>query len=275
MTDCWNRLKADSALARARGRAFTLIELLVVISIIGILASLLLPALSKAKAKAQQTACLNNLKQLSICWTLYSDDHDDRIAESSSYRFSPFFAVNTSAWVTGDMGDLFPAVEAGTRDSTNAALIRMGTLFPYNQSLPLYRCPGDRSKTLGVPRTRSYSINYFMNGVVLIGQEPFRVFTKQSEIVSPGPAGAFVFIDEHEKSINDGMFAVDMVGNYGLLDVPGSRHNNGFVLSFADGHTENWKLLDPRSIHWVSLPIPNNPQNKDWVRLTAVSSSPR
>ena len=82
-----------------------------------------------------------------------------------------------------------------------------------------------------------------------------------------------MFIDEHERSINDGWFAVDMKGDRGLLDAPATRHNHSYALSFADCHGEIWKLRDPRSINWTVLPIGNNPVNPDWQRLQAASSS--
>jgi prepilin-type processing-associated H-X9-DG protein len=101
------------------------------------------------------------------------------------------------------------------------------------------------------------------------------VFQKESDIVNPAPSSAFVFIDEHEKSINDGWFAVDMNGGRGFLDAPASRHNRGYSLSFADGHVEAWKLKDPRTREWIALPISNVPLNVDWARLQTAASSLR
>jgi prepilin-type N-terminal cleavage/methylation domain-containing protein/prepilin-type processing-associated H-X9-DG protein len=252
-----------------RAQAFTLIELLVVISIIATLAGLLLPALSKAKSKARQTACLNNLRQLSICWLMYAQDHEYL---PQSYYFDQNASINTNAWVRGSMDDhpAYGQVDAGILDSTNLNTISRGKLFPYNQSTALYHCPADRSATMGVPRVRSYSINGWMGGRPLAGQDQYRVFQKETDIINPSPSSAFVFIDEHEKSINDGWFAMDMTGSYGFLDAPATRHGQRYPLSFADGHAESWKVNDMRTLNWNSLPIPNNP---DWNRLRNASSS--
>ena len=98
-----------------------------------------------------------------------------------------------------------------------------------------------------------------MGGRPLAGQDEYRHFLKEADIVSPGPSEAFVFIDEHEKSINDGWFAIDMRGNRGFIDAPAARHDRAFTLSFADGHVEVWKLKDPRSVQWQALPMSNSP----------------
>ena len=127
----------------------------------------------------------------------------------------------------------------------------------------------------GVLRVRSYSINGWMGGRPLAGQDHYRVFEKEADIVDPSVSEAWVFIDEHERSINDGWFAFDMDGYRGFLDVPASRHNNRFTLAFADAHAEGWKLNDSRTIQWSTLPIPNSPRNTDWERMQLATSSLR
>lgn len=255
--------------------AFTLIELLIVVAIIGLLASMLFPTLAKAKGKAQRTVCLGQLKQLSLAWTMYAQDNEGRLAET--YSFDAGGGLNTNVWVRGSMDDnpAYGQFEPGVLDSTNRNAIAHGKLFPYNQVAAIYHCPSDRSATCGVPRVRSYSINGWMGGKPLAGEDEYRVFVKESEIIKPAPAEAFVFIDEHEKSINDGWFAMDMRGGRGLIDAPASRHDKGFLLSFADGHVESWKLTDTRTISCLALPISNNPLNPDWERLRDAASSPR
>ena len=250
-------------------RAFTLIELLVVISIIGILASLTFPALARAKAKAHATSCLNNLKQLGIAWMTYAQD-EEYLPEN--YFFHPTGAINTNTWVRGSMDDnpVFRQVDPGIKDSTNVNCLKAGKLWPYLGAAGVYRCPSDKSATDGVPRVRSYSVNSWMGGAALPRQDNYRVFRKYTEIQQPSPSQALVFVDEHEKSINEGWFAIDMLGNHGFFDAPGTRHSGGFTLAFADGHAEIWKLRDPSSREWEYLPTPPN-RDSERIRLSASS----
>jgi prepilin-type N-terminal cleavage/methylation domain-containing protein/prepilin-type processing-associated H-X9-DG protein len=218
-------------------RGFTLIELLVVIAIIAILAGMLLPALAKAKSKASGIKCLNNTKQMTLAWVLYADDFSDKLVRN--------LLSNTNAWIGGNVSALPGA--------TNRLDIMNGRLWPYNQSLEIYRCPSDnlgfRIAGKPVTRVRSFSMSGRMGGdreCCDFVNPGVSFFLKSSDINRPSPSQAFVFVDEHADSIDDGFFAVQAkVANAGYWqNTPASRHGNAGILSFADGHAENWRWLE-------------------------------
>jgi prepilin-type N-terminal cleavage/methylation domain-containing protein/prepilin-type processing-associated H-X9-DG protein len=239
-------------------RGFTLIELLVVIAIIAILAAMLLPALAKAKAKAHQTACLNNLRQLQLCWQMYPDENADRLPLNP--KNSP-----TNSWIQGNMSDPI--------DATNTATLKNGQLYPFNKTTGIYRCPADtRPDTRSLPaitfRVRSYSMNCYMSGEDVGLTHPpnltgYHVNTKTAHITSPRPSLAFVLLEEAEFSIDDGHFGFSPDGIPGAgpvnnwLNMPGLWHR-GATFSFADGHASFRKW-----VNGTTLQIKTNPGGND------------
>jgi len=262
MTSGQSRIAADR---NVRAPAFTLIELLSVVAIIGVLTALLLPALSAAKAKGQQTACLNNLKQLALSAQMYPADNGGKLAANIPVlAFGS--APGTNAWVLGNMKSFY--------DATNGALIRQGLFFPYASQLPIYRCPADPSQIGSVSRARSYSMNGWMGSRYMetsFSQNNLRTFVKDNELITAGAANLWMIADEHEASIDDAWFLVTMDDSRPFASFPGTRHTRGYSLNFADGHAEKYRLRDSNS---QSPAKQVTYQNADWIRLKQVTTTP-
>ncbi|MDR3458204.1 MAG: DUF1559 domain-containing protein [Verrucomicrobiae bacterium] len=231
--------------------AFTLLELLVVIAIIAILAALLLPVLSKAKQRAGQTICLSNLRQLQLGWFMYAQDSGGNLPRNSS-GIDPGKSIQNPGWVAGYMW-LDSDGWYDQTDSTNTSLLvgsqyaAFGSIGGYVKNPAVYRCPADKStvrfNSEALPRVRSLSMNGYMGASTQM--EGFREFLKMQDITDPGPSEAWVFMDERADSINDGLFAVNAAAQYAIVDYPANYHNGGSCLTFADGHTEYHKWLEP------------------------------
>jgi prepilin-type processing-associated H-X9-DG protein len=253
--------------------------LLVVIAIIAILAALLLPALSRAKAKAQGVVCLGNLRQLQLAWHLYADDNQDRLPPnyvSQDAGHNPLFPCWVASWIPYSSGAIF----AG--DYTNTLTLLEpgeGRIGPYVKAAGSFKCPGDRSaavlQEVRFPRPRSYSVNEYMGGDKIPRLEAIRyVFVRRSQILRPPPSEAFVFIDEHEDSMDDPMFLLTTsypsLATLWWLSLPASRHGGAGTLSFADGHVEAKKWLDARTRRKVTggwFIGERSPYNQDVVWL--------
>jgi len=236
---------------------FTLIELLVVIAIIAILAAMLLPALSRAKTKAQAVQCMNNSRQLMMAWRMYSEENRD----SLPFAYALNAPNNAYVWVKGIINPTAPATQANWDPETT---VKQGAIWPFCKSPAIFKCPADKSMAVNaqgqkVPRVRSMSMSNWVGGN---GDAPpsyrgfwgnagaWKVYRKLGEMLTPGPSKTFVLLDEREDSINDGYFVVEMDGwpnaaTTRIVDFPASYHGESGGFAFADGHSEIHRWRDP------------------------------
>ncbi len=277
----------------AFSRGFTLIELLVVIAIIAILAAMLLPALSKAKQKAQRIYCISNLRQVAVACRLYSDDNSGGIP--SAY---PTYGGFTNTWCGGNAetgGGPGSYVYYGA-DPTG---IQSGSVWPYVKSLGLYHCPADNRMSTdasvpaqykGKPILRSISMSSFMRGTSFGAsstwtvsntggtgsQDPNHpVYTKESQITKPSMT--WLVLDEDQESINDGMFLMDVSASPGsarFLDLPSRNHGFAYGINFNDGHAEIRNFVDAATKAWTKSGARPKGGVNDWNWLVARTTHP-
>lgn len=233
---------------------FTLVELLVVIAIIGVLASMLLPALSQARARAQSAACVGNHRQLSLAMHLYAGEFEDRLPYNLGASGTRE-AVETDSYENWANSLLNWELDEG---NTNLAWLRAGGLGPFlSGGVGVYRCPADRAlsplqrRAGWSGRARSISLNAmignageFMQGYSNTNNPGYRQYLRLGDVRAP--SAIFTFIDEHPDSINDGYF-LNRVQRREWVDLPGSNHGGGASVAFVDGHTESRRWRHART----------------------------
>ncbi len=275
----------DCGQDRFANEGFTLIELLVVIAIIAILASMLLPAIAKAKEKAKFVKCVNNLHQMSIAWVVYASDNNDRLV--SNGQSAPGGSVNTMLWVQGAFYN--------AQDNLNSDLIlnpKYALFSPYLRSPDIYRCPSDRLYVIiggqAYPKLRSYALNAFCGWADQTGSGwdsrlcpagACQVFKKTTDILTPTPADLFTFQDVFPDSICWPYFGVNMgqPGTETFFNFPANTHNHGGAVGFADGHAEGHRWRDPRTLaakspdYHMHSDVSTRNEDVDWLRAHATT----
>jgi prepilin-type N-terminal cleavage/methylation domain-containing protein/prepilin-type processing-associated H-X9-DG protein len=244
---------------RPRQIAFTLIELLVVIAIIAILAALLLPALAKAKQKAQAVQCMNNNKQLCLAWMMYAGDCNDYLAinndKSADWNGAHSWVSGWLDWTTA-------------RDNTNTLRLtddQFSSMGPYTaRAAKIYWCPtdtylsGDQKAAGWAYRVRSVAMDAAIgNGDKDLADFPWLTFVarKMGDLQIPGPSDSWLFTDEHPDSIDDAILYSNPGSTNGIgqfTELPSSDHGGACGMGFADGHAEIHKWRDPRTIRPVT-----------------------
>jgi len=256
---------------QSKSRAgFTRVELLSVLIVVATLTLLQIGGATTSKSKGSVAVCFFNLRQLTQAWQMYADDNKGALAENID---------SSRTWVTS-------IVDYSSPQSANTATLTNTPFGRYVGRTDVYHCPADettvRTASGLVPRNRSYS----MNGAVgnpssfWLPTPPYRSYTNLANISAPSPSHLFIFLEEHPDSINDGLFAVQMptsAASTTLIDFPAAYHDGAMSLSYADGHVEMKRWLDPRTSPPVRfnslLPISNQANNPDILWLADRTSA--
>jgi prepilin-type processing-associated H-X9-DG protein len=233
--------------------AFTLVELLVVAAVVGLFALTLVPTMARTKPNTASFQCLNNLRQLAFSWKMYAEDNNGSLVYNQDGG-NVGKAIGSEGWVGGWLD------YTSSTDNTNIGLLIDHSKYaygaylgPYVNSAAPFKCPADKSTApmVGGPKPRVRSVS--MNNHVGTGSHTWTMSsirypncTNAAQIKSP--AYMFVFLDEREESINEGMFITDPDTLYQLIDYPASYHNSAGSFSFADGHSEIHRWTDPRTM---------------------------
>ena len=268
-----------------RSSAFTLVELVVVIGMVTLGALMLVPALARTRTNSPALQCMNNARQIARGWTMYAEDNGGALAPNSDGS-SAGKTITSPAWVAGWLD------YTSSMDNTNTLMLVDHDRYPYGaflgayvgKSATVFKCPGDHSTVLAggvaTPRARSISMNSYVGNPSRTWTTPskYTLCKKMPQVLRP--ADMFVTLDEHEDGINDGCFLTDPDTLYQLIDYPASYHVNAGGLSFADGHSEIHKWIDPRTRPLPLSGVPltlnvNLPGDKDvlWIAQHAAGVS--
>jgi prepilin-type processing-associated H-X9-DG protein len=218
---------------------------------------------------------MNNLKQFGVCWQMYANDNESKLVQNlpatnqpPALPMSNTFPATSNMWSLGNM--------RSTLQATNADLLKQGMLYAYTSATALYHCPADSGQVNGTPRVRSYSMNGWVGSSYMNsrpGEAGYQTFVKEGAMAAKGTSQLWVFMDEHEASIDDSWFEVTMNDSAPFASFPANRHGRGYNLNFADGHVEHYKLQDPNS-QFPPAQGTMSPANGDWVRLKLVTTVP-
>jgi len=236
-----------------KARGFTLIELLVVIAIIAILAAMLLPSLSRAKAYARRTRCLSNQHQLALTWAMYSNDHNEMLVPNG---FGTEATVGgTRLWVLGDE-------HINPYHFTNISYLvdpRLAAFGDYLKNPEIYKCPADFSTVdiggQSFPKVRSYALNGYLSWQApaddwMAVSSRYINFLKSSDLGPARPANIFTFMDAAPGNLCHSAFVVALGLNAGMYyHLPSVGHENSATVSFADGHSDVHKWRDPVTLN--------------------------
>jgi len=271
-----NRVRAGCFAGPSYKAGFTLIELLVVIAIIAILAAMLLPALARAKLKTQGTYCMNNTRQLMLANHMYQGDNQDNFPMAMHGGYTPTGPADPNRpWVTGWLDWSTSTQNTNLQYLLNPQYAVLASFF--GNAKNIYKCPADTyaspaQRALGWDsRCRSVSGNIYVGrgngwtdgpGYTAGGPNNLTIYKgaiKAGDLTIPGPAGSWVYMDEHPDSINDaGAFAPNNANN--IPDAPGTYHGGAAGFSFADGHAEihKWRGTGMKALRTVSFNARNN-----------------